>query len=168
MLPLRAGTAAALILLTLMLATEATVDTDMLSLGKKIFHKIASGLKKSVIKAGNTCGVPKINNAMKNLTLNLGETARFQCSVDMQCMVSYIHWYHLINNGSQKLLTTGSGFSGSPYTFIIQDVTYTDEGFYQCMAGNILGETVTQAYLHISRAPTLLSSPMLLLLLLGL
>ena len=30
-----------------------------------------------VFPAGNTCGLPKINNVMKNLTLNEGDTARY-------------------------------------------------------------------------------------------
>merc|ERR1712002_680085 len=104
---------------------------------------------------------------MKNLTLDLGKTATFECSVDMQCLVSYIHWYHQMDNGSQKLLTKGSGFSGNPYAYVIQDVSHDDEGFYQCMAGNILGETVSQAYLQISRASLCGALPLLVPLLLS-
>jgi len=122
-----------------------------LSLPEKIFNKIVSGMKKSVIKAGNTCGQPKINSQMKNLTVDLGDTARFQCAVDMSCLVSYIQWWHHMGNGSQRLLRTGSS-SGNPYSFIVKDVSWMDEGFYTCMAGNTIGETVSQAYLHISSA----------------
>ena len=31
---------------------------------------------KMFFSAGNTCGLPKINNVMKNLTLNEGDTAK--------------------------------------------------------------------------------------------
>lgn len=123
-----------------------------LSLPEKIFNKIVSGMKKSVIKAGNTCGQPRINSQMKNLTVDIGDTARFQCAVDMSCLVSYIQWWHQMGNGSQRLLRTGST-SGNPYSFIVKDVSWLDEGFYTCMAGNTIGETVSQAYLHISSAP---------------
>ena len=65
-----------------------------LSLPEKIFNKIGglvekakysanyvapppvSGMKKSVVRAGNTCGQPKINSQMKNLTVDIGDTAR--------------------------------------------------------------------------------------------
>jgi len=108
-------------LLPLVLSTPPTQSPDLLSLPEKIFNKIMSGVRKSVIKAGNTCGQPKINNEMKNLTLHIGDTARFQCAVDMSCLVSYIQWYHHMNNGSQRLLRTGSS-SGNPYSFIVRGV----------------------------------------------
>ena len=62
-----------------------------LSLPEKIFAKIGelvettqkrensspvSGMRKSVVRAGNTCGQPKINSQMKNLTVDIGDTAR--------------------------------------------------------------------------------------------
>ena len=36
--------------------------------------------------------------------------------------------------------------------FILQDISYPDEGFYSCVAGNTLGETVSSAYLEIAAA----------------
>ena len=33
-----------------------------------------------------------------------------------------------------------------------QDISYPDEGFYSCVAGNTLGETVSSAYLEIAAA----------------
>jgi len=91
---------------------------------------------------------------MKNLTLNEGDTARFQCSVDMKCMVSYIQWYHEPFNGSAKLLRTGASM-GNPYSYVIKDVSLDSEGFYSCVAGNTLGETVSSAYLEIAGASSL-------------
>ena len=39
---------------------------------------------------------------MRNLTLNPGDRALFRCKVDMKCMVSYIQWYHEMNNGGYQ------------------------------------------------------------------
>ena len=45
--------------------------------------------------------------------------SRFQCSVDMKCMVSYIQWYHQPFNDTPKLLRTGAS-SGNPYSYVIK------------------------------------------------
>ena len=132
---------------------------------------------------------------------------RFHCKVDMKCMVSYIHWYHEMNNGkwnriaqrilkrllnfswigndfagSVRLLRTGAS-AGTPYSYYINkvntaalitcqiknpssfltsrndldlfQVSPADSGFYSCVAGNILGESVSTAHLAISAAPGL-------------
>lgn len=123
------------------------------SIADRVMKKIASAFEKSVIRAGNTCGLPRINNVMKNLTLKEGETARFKCNVDMKCMVSYIQWYHqeFDTNVTSTLLRTGASM-GNPYSYIIKDVSYEDEGFYSCVAGNTLGETVSSAFLEISKS----------------
>lgn len=147
-------TAIVLVMLHLLVGGQAL---DFESVGEKIMKKIASALEKSVIRAGNTCGLPKINNVMKNLTLNEGDTARFQCSVDMKCMVSYIQWYHQPFNDTPKLLRTGAS-SGNPYSYVIKDVSSQSEGFYSCVAGNTLGETIITAYLEIAGAASLGSS----------
>merc|ERR1719431_614391 len=100
------------------------------SVGEKILRKIVK-----------TCGQPRIKNVMRNLTLNPGDMARFHCSVDMKCMVSYIQWYHHMDNGSLELLRTGAS-QGTPYQYSIQHVVEDDTGVYSCVAGNIMGETV--------------------------
>ena len=38
------------------------------------------------------------------------------------------------------------------YIEILQAVSYSDEGFYSCVAGNTLGETISSAFLQISTA----------------
>lgn len=103
----------------------------------------------NIKKYVKTCGKPRINNVMHNLTLNPGESARFKCSVDMKCLVSYIQWFHEMNNGTMRLLRTASD-TGDPYSFRIHRVDGLDEGFYTCVAGNILGETLSSAYLEIN------------------
>ena len=40
----------------------------------------------------------------------------------------------------------------SQTTLFFQSVSYPDEGFYSCIAGNTLGETVSSAYLEIAAA----------------
>ena len=37
-------------------------------------------------------------------------------------------------------------------TYHFQDVSFRDEGFYSCVAGNTLGETVSEAFLEISES----------------
>jgi len=135
------------------LCVWAVTGQGIETVADRIMKKIASAFEKSVIRAGNTCGLPRINNVMKNLTLREGDTARFKCNVDMKCMVSYIQWYHqeFDINGTSTLLRTGASM-GNPYSYVIKDVTDKDEGFYSCVAGNTLGETVSSAFLEISTA----------------
>ena len=45
------------------------------------------------------CGLPTILQAPENLTLSVGDTATFLCTVDMTCMVSYVEWYKHSDNG---------------------------------------------------------------------
>ena len=90
-----------------------------------------------------TCGVPTIKNVMRNLTLQPGDRAMFRCKVDMKCMVSYIQWYHEMNNGdtllhcrhmfthlstsgSVRLLRTGAT-AGTPYSYMINKVREGEE-----------------------------------------
>merc|ERR1711874_237210 len=158
-----------LLLVSVALIAPQSDRPTTISLAEKILLKIASGLKKSVARAGETCGVPKIPEQLKNVTIQQGQTARFHCFVDMQCLVSYIHWSHSAN-GSEELVKTNS-HPGDPYSLIVEDVSTDDSGFYTCTAGNILGETESTAYLEVSRAPQtdllsqmLLPIPLLLLL----
>ena len=51
-----------------------------------------------------TCGKPNIQNIMNNVTARPGQTATFKCQVDMSCIVSYIEWYHEMDNGTEKLI----------------------------------------------------------------
>merc|ERR1719370_1020607 len=134
-----------------LIAPQSDRPTTTISLAEKILLKIASGLKKSVARAGETCGVPKIPEQLKNVTIQQGQTARFHCFVDMQCLVSYIHWSHSVN-GSEDLVKTNSP-PGDPYSLIVEDASTDASGFYTCTAGNILGETESTAYLEVSRAP---------------
>ena len=53
-----------------------------------------------------------------------------------------------------RLLRTGAT-QGTPYRYTIRRVTSQDSGFYSCVAGNILGETVSSAYLEINGTPSL-------------
>jgi len=96
-----------LILLLLQISSQLVTRAQSETIGEKIFKKIVQ-----------TCGVPTIKNVMRNLTLNPGDRARFHCKVDMKCMVSYIHWYHEMNNGSVRLLRTGAS-AGTPYSYYI-------------------------------------------------
>ena len=90
----------------------------------------------------------------------------------MKCMVSYIQWYHEMYNGKElqcvanhfktypcfisgsvRLLRTGAT-KGTPYHYKVKNVTPQDSGFYSCVAGNVLGETVASAFLEVNAAQT--------------
>lgn len=101
------------------------------------------------VEKTHTCGMPKITNVMRNRTLQAGDVAKFRCTVDMKCMVSYIHWYHEMENGTEVLLRTAAD-SGDPYTYKIDNVDWSHEGFYTCRAGNFLGDTEISAYLEVA------------------
>ena len=112
------------------------------------------------------CGLPNIFEPPKNMTLEVGQTAKFYCTVDMTCMVSYVEWYKQSDNGqsggnldfyltdrvtdSVILLRKGTD-PGDPYSYQIQGVDTEDTGLYSCVAGNILGETIHTAYLEVNR-----------------
>ena len=49
--------------------------------------------------AVKVCGLPHILQPPENMSLEVGETARFLCTVDMTCMVSYVEWYKHNDNG---------------------------------------------------------------------
>jgi len=113
-----------------------------------------------------TCGKPNIQNIMNNVTARPGQTATFKCQVDMSCIVSYIEWYHEMDNGTEKLIKTASS-SGDPHVHIVKGVDSADEGLYTCIAGNVLGQATASAYLEVNAATSILSSssPLSLLLL---
>ena len=58
----------------------------------------------AVLVSVRTCGKPNIQNIMNNVTARPGQTATFKCQVDMSCIVSYIEWYHEMDNGTEKLI----------------------------------------------------------------
>ena len=45
------------------------------------------------------CGLPTILTPPDNMTMEVGDTAKFLCTVDMTCMVSYVEWYKHDSNG---------------------------------------------------------------------
>jgi len=118
--------------------------------GERILNKIKNGLKHTVMNV-KMCGLPRITNAPKNLTLDTGGVARFHCNVDMTCIVSYIEWYKQTDNDTREILRTGTD-PGDPYSYTLTNVDQYDTGLYSCVAGNILGESVETAYLLVNHA----------------
>ena len=49
------------------------------------------------------CGLPHILQPPENMSLEVGDTARFLCTVDMTCMVSYVEWYKHNDNGQWSI-----------------------------------------------------------------
>lgn len=98
-----------------------------------------------------TCGEPKIENSMMNVTVKPGEMAQFKCLVDMSCIVATIEWYHDMPNGSQTKIKTART-SGDPHVHTIRKVSPLHEGLYTCEAGNVMGKAMASAYLEVSGA----------------
>merc|ERR1712038_737724 len=41
---------------------------------------------------------------MANVTVNIGERATFNCQVDPQCIIQFVHWYHEPEIGEKRLI----------------------------------------------------------------
>ena len=61
-----------------------------------------------VLCSVKVCGLPHILQTPENMSLAVGDTARFLCTVDMTCMVSYVEWYKHNDNGE----TNGNCYAG--------------------------------------------------------
>jgi len=84
----------------------------------------------------DTCGPPQIQNTMMNQTKYPGESAFFRCQIDMsKCMVSFIDWYLLRINASEREKIK-SARHGDPHTHTIDNVDLDHEGLYTCVVGN--------------------------------
>jgi len=108
----------------------------------------------------DTCGPPQIQNTMMNQTKYPGESAFFRCQIDMsKCMVSFIDWYLLRINASEREKIK-SARHGDPHTHTIDNVDLDHEGLYTCVVGNVLGQAEASAYLSVqSGSSTSLQSP---------
>merc|ERR1712025_1489642 len=134
----------------LFLLTFSQVNGNWEKMGERILEKIKNGLTHTVMNV-KVCGLPRITHAPKNLTLETGGIAKFRCTVDMTCIVSYIEWYKHGYNDSREILRTGTD-PGDPYSYTLTNVDQYDTGLYSCVAGNILGETTETAYLLVNHA----------------
>merc|ERR550532_648299 len=86
---------------------------------------------------------------MMNQTKYPGESAFFRCQIDMsKCMVSFIDWYLLRINASEREKIK-SARRGDPHTHIIDNVDLDHEGLYTCDVGKVLGRAEASAYLSV-------------------
>jgi len=124
----------------------------------------SSSLIKKILTI-KTCGEPKIENSMMNVTVKPGEMAQFKCQVDMSCLVAYIEWYHDMKNGSHTLIKT-AGSSGDPHVHTIREVSPLHEGLYTCHAGNVMGKAMASAYLSVNGVNSYISGSLSFLMML--
>ena len=54
----------------------------------------------------------------ENMTLNSGDTAKFLCTVDMTCMVSYVEWYKHNDNGNTFYNLTDNNLKLFPFFLV--------------------------------------------------
>jgi len=85
---------------------------------------------------------------MTDLTVNIGERATFNCQVDPQCLIQYIHWYHESESGVKRLLKTGRNAT-EPYVHTIDRVLEEDFGRYYCVIKNVVGKSECSANLMV-------------------
>jgi len=125
------------------------------NVGEAIIYNLAFGMKETVKKI-QTCGLPRILSLTSKRIMsgdedNILRNIRLSCTVDMQCMVSYIKWYKLMDNGTNMLLRSGV-IKNHPYILELENVSAVDSGQYNCVAGNVLGETSASYNLQINSA----------------
>ena len=63
----------------------------------------------TLINLGNnlsvkTCGMPKILSQQQNITAYEGDRVTFHCKTNNSCIIPYHEWYHIFENGTEKLL----------------------------------------------------------------
>jgi len=92
---------------------------------------------------------------MADVTVNIGERATFNCQVDPQCLIQYIHWYHeSAETGVKRLLKTGRNAT-EPYVHVINTVLQQDFGRYYCVIKNVVGKSECSAFLAIKNTASL-------------
>lgn len=72
----------------------------------------------------------------RNTQVALGETATLECAPPKgrpEPTISWNHKGHPVNMNDGRVKMTG-------HNLIISDVTHQDEGHYQCIAKNLIGE----------------------------
>ncbi|CAB3399373.1 unnamed protein product [Caenorhabditis bovis] len=107
-------------------------------------------------------------NVLKNLTVNVNDTATFNCKV-MSDLVPHIMWVRINKvNGSYHYYNDTAGehmfsytemdamdnahvhHSGEESTLTLRNVTLDDQGVYACISGNSLGMTIENATLTVN------------------
>ncbi|XP_071442335.1 fibroblast growth factor receptor 4-like, partial [Hetaerina americana] len=100
---------------------------------------------------------PIFTEPPKNTSVLVGHTAKFRCEV-LSDLHPHIEWYKWENathsdiqnrNDTNNTLKAGNLGNQNPEVLELHNVTYDDEGWYTCIAGNSLGISYSSAYLDV-------------------
>ncbi|PNF41482.1 hypothetical protein B7P43_G13295, partial [Cryptotermes secundus] len=93
----------------------------------------------------------------RNVTARVNTTVMFNCPTysDLEPHIQWIKMPHMFEEGTDPmednstLLVQSSLSTDRPEELVLSNVSYEDEGWYTCIAGNSLGMTYASAYLHV-------------------
>lgn len=93
----------------------------------------------------------------RNVTARVNTTVMFNCPTysDLEPHIQWVKMPHMFEEGTDPmednstLLVQSSISTDSPEELVLSNVSYEDEGWYTCIAGNSLGMTYASAYLHV-------------------
>ncbi|KAK2187383.1 hypothetical protein NP493_167g01010 [Ridgeia piscesae] len=113
---------------------------------------------------------PIIQRAPKNQTVVVGGTARFECHIisDAQPHLQWLKHYQV--NGSYlnevsvpyvEIVKSSNNKNTDPEILMLENVTFSDAGWYTCLAGNAIGTSHLSAWLTVVDAPNATLTAML-------
>ena len=116
-----------------MASFKCQVDMSCIVAYIEWYHEMDNGTEK-LIKVGILFQLSLLETVIGMSSWNIG--------------VSRDHYIGTLIWNLYILLQTASS-SGDPRVHIIKQVKATDEGLYTCIAGNVLGQVTTSAYLEV-------------------
>lgn len=104
-------------------------------------------------------GTPMFGSLLQALTISVGASAQFTCSVEA-VPAATISWSY-----NEQTLTTGGQFVVTAGTLIISNVQMSNDGFYKCTATNTYGTNSTSARLTVTGIISLVLFPLVFIVL---
>ncbi|PSN31292.1 hypothetical protein C0J52_27018 [Blattella germanica] len=101
-----------------------------------------------------------------NVTAIVNSTVSFECCTfsDLEPHIEWVKMTHMPlenvkpQDGNFTIIQQPSIPTNTPEVLVLNNVSYEDEGWYTCIAGNSLGVTYASAYLHVVDTDALCSA----------